>query len=869
MMQVAGKIARWFLILCGGVLLILMILPFLLGNNIGSLLVKTINNRVSTQIDVSSASLSFLRRFPKASVQLYDFTVFSSPDFSKNQFAGNSDTLIYAGSASFEFSMTNLLTRNYTVESILLSDGFIQLFSDSAGRVNYQVTTSPEGSQSELNLDIEKITLANMRASYSDSYVNLHISGLFRNGSLRSRMAGENIDFYCTSEIELMKFYLDSARIDTRLEGSVDLSLHKSDSGIFFRKGRLEVEKIAFDISGMIGNDNYYDLDISGNNIDLGKAGSFLHKEYSGRLKDYGVTGNVNARCKINGISDREKNPAVTASFSLQNGSVIYRKSDFRVRNISLKGSFSNGRSKSSATSVLNLDSFRADAGSAVWTGNMMLRNFDRPEVRLIFTGDLIPAELIRFVEIPGIADAEGSARINLSLAGSVRSLTAISFANLAALNPRADISFSSFGFAYDKYKVKLKDVDGNAMLAKSLWIDDLSFYFNNQRFRLSGEFNSFPEWLSGRNTKLKCRADLWVENINELLWSSFNREEETNPARAIELPGGIEMDLALRADNFEHKNFKASEIAGKLEYRPGYLNIKSFTMNSMGGAISGSCAVFQNRNKSFFTRGDLELKSIDINKAFISFNNFGQDFIKAENLKGSLSGNLSLILPMDSLLRPDTKAMIADGKYVITDGSLINFEPVKELSDFIELSELETITFSKLENELFIRNNYLAVPQMEIKSSAADFSVSGKHDFDNNYEYHVRTYLSEILSKKAMKESRANTDFGAVEDDGLGRTSIFLKITGNDEDIKVTYDMKAATTRVKESLDNEKKTMKSILNEEYGMFGRDSTVTRKPDSKPKYRIEWSETDTSGTKVDTVADEKNKFLNRLFKKKKI
>ena len=65
----------------------------------------------------------------------------------------------------------------------------------------------------------------------------------------------------------------------------------------------------------------------------------------------------------------------------------------------------------------------------------------------------------------------------------------------------------------------------------------------------------------------------------------------------------------------------------------------------------------------------------------------------------------------------------------------------------------------------------------MDVKSNAADLSVNGNHSFDNDYEYHVKVLLSEILSKKRKKKLIPVTEFGAVEDDGLGRTSLLLKV--------------------------------------------------------------------------------------------
>ena len=178
----------------------------------------------------------------------------------------------------------------------------------------------------------------------------------------------------------------------------------------------------------------------------------------------------------------------------------------------------------------------------------------------------------------------------------------------------------------------------------------------------------------------------------------------------------------------------------------------------------------------------------------------------------------------------------------MLVSGALINFEPVKELSSFIELSELENIHFQKMENDFFIRNNYVYIPQMEVRSSAVDLSVNGQHSFDNDYEYHVKVLLSEILSRKRKKNKTSVTEFGQVQDDGLGRTSMLLKIVYKGEDIKVSYDLKAAANEVKNNLKSERKNLKTILNEEYGWYKNDSTDMQKPaEKKRRFNVTWDD----------------------------
>ena len=334
-------------------------------------------------------------------------------------------------------------------------------------------------------------------------------------------------------------------------------------------------------------------------------------------------------------------------------------------------------------------------------------------------------------------------------------------------------------------------------------------------------------------------------------------------------LPGDVILDLDFRFDNFEYKTFRAEKIRGSMSYKPGIFNFKALKLNSMEGSVSGNGFVLQNKDKSFLGRGTFDLESVDINTAFKVFHNFGQNFIKAENLAGNISGNISVLVPADSLLKPIIKSVSAEGKYIIKNGDLADFEPIQELSSFIEISELKNIHFEKLENEFFIRNNFLYIPQMDVKSSAANLSISGKHSFDNVYEYHVKILLSEMLSKKIRKPKPNSTEFGAVKDDGLGRTSMLLKIVNKGEDVKVSYDVKAAGSQIKNDIKTERQTLKTILNQEYGWFKKDTVATPGPaKSAPRFKITWGDADTSKVEAEEPQVKKNDSpLKNLFRKK--
>ena len=252
----------------------------------------------------------------------------------------------------------------------------------------------------------------------------------------------------------------------------------------------------------------------------------------------------------------------------------------------------------------------------------------------------------------------------------------------------------------------------------------------------------------------MKAKADVAFDKlIPEAFFNESTASEKSDYKRkAVSLPGDLDLNINFKINSLTYKTFSSSKIEGALSYQPKIITFKSLKMESLNGLISGNGFFVQNKDRSVIAKGNFLVTNIDVNGAFTTFHNFGQSFLKAENIKGTLSGSLSLLLPMDSVLDFRIKTLTAEGKYHLVNGALINFDPVKQLSSFIALSELENISFEQLDNDFFIRNNYLYIPQMDVKSSAADLSVNGRHSFDNDYEYHVKILLSEILSKKRKK---------------------------------------------------------------------------------------------------------------------
>jgi hypothetical protein len=849
-MKVFLKIVKLLTVLVVTVSLILLSASFLLKDKVGYIILKSLNKNLSTKLDVGSYKLSFLRKFPNASLELKDVLVHSSPDFNSAAFRGiNTDTLLSARYVSVEFKITDILKGIYTIDRIGARIGKANFFTDTTGHVNYNISLKKNNPGSgETLIDLKRINLSAINAYYNNLSTHLIIFGLIKTGKLKSKISGPNIDFIAGTELQIKNFRLFNFIIDKPIEARLDVNLQSSKIGIRFQKGTLHIDNYDIGIEGLVASDNFLDLNLTGHNLDLAKIRKYLPDNYLRMVADYDPSGVVVASSRIKGLLNRKSNPHIEIDWQLRNGRIAYKKSKLILKDLSFSGHLSNGAENRYKTSSVTISDFKARLGSSGYSGSVILNDFSNPLIDLSLKGRVYPGEVKEFFNIKEISSAEGSVDMDLRLVNCKWPGKTFSLNDFIGLKPEGKLTFNSFTIGFQNNKILFSKVNGDLTALNSIEAKNIQLIYKGQNIKITGDFRNLPEWLSGKAVRMTAKADV---TFDRLIPEAFFRDtpvsqKSAQGRKAVKFPADLLLDVHFRIDSLSYKTFSSSKIEGTLNYQAKTLTFKTLKMHSLNGYISSNSFFSQNNNKSIIFKGNFIVTNIDVNKAFTTFHNFGQSFLKAENIKGTLSGTLSLLLPLDSLLNYQMKTLTAEGKYHLVNGALVNFDPVKQLSSFIELSELENISFEQLDNDFFIRNNLLYVPQMEVNSSAADLSVNGKHSFDNDYEYHVKILLSEILSRKRHQNRSSVSEFGVVEDDGLGRTSLLLKIIGNGDNAKVGYDMKAAGTEVSKNIKKERQTLKTILNQEYGWYKNDSTVNKKePEKKTRFKIKWDDSDTS------------------------
>jgi len=99
-------------------------------------------------------------------------------------------------------------------------------------------------------------------------------------------------------------------------------------------------------MAGLVGSDNFLDLEITGHNLDISRIRNYLPEKYKRLVSGYDPSGIITANSKIKGLLNRTSNPHVEISWQFRNGKIVDKNSGITFKNLSSRENFPTDRKR-------------------------------------------------------------------------------------------------------------------------------------------------------------------------------------------------------------------------------------------------------------------------------------------------------------------------------------------------------------------------------------------------------------------------------------------------------------------------------------------------------------------------------------------
>lgn len=256
------------------------------------------------------------------------------------------------------------------------------------------------------------------------------------------------------------------------------------------------------------------------------------------------------------------------------------------------------------------------------------------------------------------------------------------------------------------------------------------------------------------------------------------------------------DMKFDVDLDHFIYQRIDLQDIKASLRTTQNhYIYVDTLHMNAAGGNFKMSGYFNGSNPKKIYMKPNIEATKIDLDKFLFKFENFGQDHLVSDNLKGHVSATIDGKIRVYPDLVPDLDQSEIHMDVKVFNGKLQNYEPMKMLSSYMGDKNLKNIKFDTIQNHIDIINGRINIPNMTIESTLGHMELSGTQDLNNNIEYYLR--IPWKMVKKAIRyklfSSKKNSGNKVAEDkiielDPTKKVKYLnLKLHGNIDDFKVS----------------------------------------------------------------------------------
>ena len=834
--KIAKKILLWFT----GILFLLLAIPALLlliyQKEIKAQIVNELNKHLKVKVYINPDDIDFtiLKTFPKAAIWFKHVTIMGSLSDFPN------DTLLKAESIYLLFNAKDIWNKNYNIDQVEVKNAALKILTNELGETNDEIWKASESisldkeKKESTKFRLNKISLSDIDFTYKNyqskvklrsNFKEITFSGNFSDAAYELDLKAKGFIYAVRSN---KKTYIENKTI------TIDLAAAVNKNSYNISKAEVALNKLFFSVQGSLTNAYSMmpcKIACKGKNIDIQAVLSLLPEKFHDKIKDYESKGVFYADATLEGDLLNYTSLAIASSFGITKASVTYIPLKTTVTDVNFTGSFTKQKYK---PELLTLKNISAKQNQNYINGNLVFKNFAAPHLAFDAKGNYNLQDLLALVPIDTLASAKGMMDFSLHAA---LNLDEISSKKNEAGSLTGQLKLSDVELVFKNGKTIQVPEGIIKMEDENLYTENLKIIHQTSSLQISGKATNLLTYLFKENQKLYIDADITspVIHLNDFVFKASEGNESKGSAgdkKIVAINKNISANIKLNIDKIEFNSFVAKNFAGTLELKNKKLLAKNFSFAAFDGDITLNGYADAGDSNFIKINCATNLVDVDIRKMFSQLNNFGQSIVEDKNLQGKATAQIDFSAVWNSHLECNLSSVLAGADIVIDKGELIGLSSLESLSKYIELNELKRIKFSTLKTHVDIKNKLISFSKTELSNSALNLDVWGTHSFNNEIDYHIKLLLGEFLAKRPGKNKQLDEELLENENDPELKRCVFIHMTGNIDKPIIKYDKKAMKQKVKQDLKDEKKNLKRLLNEEFGLFKKDTTLHKKENGK-------------------------------------
>lgn len=748
------------------------------------LLKKEIDKNIESKLEVDKIELNLLKGFPNISIEFKGVSFYSS---FKNE------VLLKSENIYFVLNVMDLIGNDITIEKIEIANARLYAHTDKEGRRNYDVfVTSNSKESASGNLNLKSVVFKNVEVKIFDEFKGiedkLEIEYLLGSISADANKVG----FAINSDLTIVETNMNYFAVLEGKQIRLDMKSLIENDVLQFLPSTITIQKANFNINGSIGLNKLknIDLEISSSKLQFADLISLMPHSLRIKAEPLRGKGEISIKTNILGKFGGSNWPGLESDFSFHNFELHHNQISSPIKNINIAGNIKLKNIRQLKGGLLKISEFNTSINEQTLTGKGTIKNFRAPEFNGTVKGVL---DVGWAMSLLGKNDSEAKGAIGVDVEAGFKLDETLAVIGVSQLSGKLEFNNISMANLAGLPLAKLNGlIDFEGEKAN---LENLSAIYGSSDVKLNG-IVQLPRY---KKNKKRAYINLDVEsdlvNLDELLGVIIAPNDSVNNDNQMSFYSVL---LTLKLKHLQFLNYKGTDLNADLSFDEHVFNINSMSSKGMGGDLALQGSVTNQFNGDYYIKAKVKTKHIDLDSLLYVFENFKQDFITGDEIKGDLDSEVytTMYFGPDGTFKRDL--LFAEASLLVRNGELNNFEPIMSLSSYLNEKDenLAKLRFSDITSQIVITNDTVYIANMNVGTNVRNIKIGGYHTLDQHINYRLAV---PVINTKTDSDN----NFGNVRKDNSGELYFPFKIKGTTSDYRVTYDLKTASSNFVKGIGN------------------------------------------------------------------
>ncbi|MCB2218852.1 MAG: hypothetical protein KQI35_00550 [Bacteroidetes bacterium] len=831
---------KTFLKILGIIIVIIIVaallLPIIFKGKLVEIAKTEINKNVNAKVEFADFSLSLFKSFPNFNFGIEGLIISGVDDF-------EGDTLANIGNIDITIDLMTVISGDkYQISRIGIDNAKVHVKVLKTGEANYDIAIESTGEEttattdeeaSPFTLSLKNVIISNATIVYDDAELNTYVELKGMNHRLNGDLTADATILRTKTTADKFTIIYEGIPYlnKTKLHYDADIDADLKNEIYTLNRNELKINELALSFDGsvsMLADGYNLILTFNAPQTDFKHFLSLVPAIYTQDFASIQTNGKLGLTGYVKGVYNDQSLPAFEVNLTVDEAMFKYPDLPQSVRNINIRTKITSPGGDADNT-IVDVSKFHMELGQNPFDMSLLLKTpVSDPDIRARLRGTIDLAGIGEFYPLEEGESMKGTFNMDVTLEGKLSAVENENYEDFTAIG-----SLLIKGFDYQSNLLKERMEISNAQLNFSpRYLDLVSFKSRIGRndFNADGRIENYlayalkDEPLQGTLTTYSTYFNLndFMPETDESIEES-PAETDTTTLSVIEVPANIDFTMKTTFMKLIFDNIEMENVGGRLFVKDQQVILDKLSMNLLSGemALSGKYSTAEPDNPNFAF--DFDMKNIDIQQAYQTFDIVSQYAPIAEKIKGNMNTRFDLNAKLGPDMMPLYETMTGGGELSTSKVTIENVNSLNKIADALKIEKLKRMDVDKIRIEFEFVDGKIMVEPFDLKYDNFKANIAGWTALDQSIDYamdlnvpraELGSAANEVLSNLVTQANAKGANFSLGDN-----VSVDISIGGTliDPKIKTAFgeSSKSAVEDVKQQVKEEIEKKKEEITKE------------------------------------------------------